>query len=132
MKNWRKEKTMWVQAQHMQDRYMYTSKKRAIAGLESLLAQMIDYAKDKFTVVMLVNGEVVAETKLKVVFVGDEWNPKFLVTKVQNAIDMVEYFEYLQKKGYQIVSKDCVINQNYKFQVVQSQKKVCLKVKENV
>lgn len=118
VKDWRKEKSMWVEAQHMQGRFMYTTSGRAIAGITSLLAQMPDYAKDKLSVCMIVNNEIVAETKLQVQFIGTEWEPKYNVSVPDAVFNKVKWFEQIQRKGYQIIDDKHVACGSLQYNVV--------------
>lgn len=82
VRNWRKNKAMWVKENDVKQEFLYSSAGRAIRAIIQLLSLMPDYATDKLSIVMFENGNIFEGEELIVKDISDdEWNIKFKVTK---------------------------------------------------
>ncbi len=79
VKNWRKNKKMWIGSSLIKQEHLYKSEKLARNALEKLLNLMNEYAKDTFTVVYFNADAVYDLTPLTAVNHGDDWKPDYKV-----------------------------------------------------
>ena len=80
VKNWRKNKAIWVKGQKLKQEYLYKTETMAIRALEKLLNLMDDYASDYFTIVFCTDGNITECDTLTVINdSNDIWKPDYKV-----------------------------------------------------
>ena len=81
VRDWRKNKAIWVSVNKLKQEYLYKSANACIKALEKLLNVMDEYATDKFIVVSITDGNITECEKLSVENVSDdEWKNDYKVT----------------------------------------------------
>ena len=81
VRDWRKNKAIWVSVNKLKQEYLYKSAHTCIKALEKLLNVMDEYATDKFIVVSITDGNITECGKLSVENVSDdEWKNDYKVT----------------------------------------------------
>lgn len=66
VKNWRKNKALWVKETELRQEYLYNFASTAIRGLVALLNAMDDYATDKLSIVSITDENISHYKKLSV------------------------------------------------------------------
>ena len=81
VRDWRKNKAIWVSYDKLKPEYLYKSANTCIKALEKLLNAMSEYAEDKLSVVYIDGRDMTERGKLSVKNVSnDEWKNDYRVT----------------------------------------------------
>lgn len=81
VRDWRKNKAIWVSVNKLKQEYLYKSANTCIKALEKLLNVMDEYATDKFVVVSITDGSIAECGKLSIENASDdEWENDYKVT----------------------------------------------------
>ena len=85
VRDWRKNKAIWVSFDMLKPEYLYKSSNTSIKALEKLLNAMEEYVEDKLSVVYIENRNMTEYGKITVKNVSkDEWKNDYKVTVEQH------------------------------------------------